>query len=88
MKTNYNKERGQVIRELNDKLIFLTQALRGAEIEGDTKEYRALLKSYMDAAKLQLSLVSEEQSENAGAVDALTDFNKPSVYDTRGLLVI
>ena len=86
MKANYNNERGQVIRELNDKLIFLSQAMRGAEADGDTKEYRALLKSYTDTAKLHLQLVSEMETEENPDTDALTAFT--SVYDNRGVVAV
>jgi hypothetical protein len=86
MSTNYNTEREQVIRELNDKLIFLAQAMRGAESDGDTKEYRALLKSYTDTAKLHLQPVREMEAEANADTDALQEFT--SVYDTRGLTII
>jgi hypothetical protein len=73
MKSNYDTERGAIIAELAAKLEYLTEALKAAQADGDTKEYRALLKSYTDTAKLHLSLVREEQAEDA-ATDALTEF--------------
>jgi len=68
---------------------FPETVLLKARGEGESKEYRALLKTYTDTAKLYLRLVSEDEIEQTQA-DALTEFNTPSPYneDGRGLLVI
>ncbi len=85
----HEQERAFVINRLSEEMAYLEQQLEAIKDEGDSKEYRALLKSYTDTAKLYLRLVSEDEIEQDNA-DALTEFNTPSPYDEggRGLLVI
>ena len=85
----HEQERAFVINRLSDEMAYLEQQLEAVKGEGESKEYRALLKSYTDTAKLYLRLVSEDEIEQTQA-DALTEFNTPSPYDEggRGLLVI
>jgi geranylgeranyl pyrophosphate synthase len=83
----HEQERAFVINRLSDEMAYLEQQLEAVKGEGESKEYRALLKSYTDTAKLYLRLVSEDEIEQDKA-DALTDFNTPSVYDKRGILTI
>ncbi len=83
----HKQERAFVINRLSDEMAYLEQQLEAVKGEGESKEYRALLKSYTDTAKLYLRLVSEDEIEQDKA-DALTDFNTPSVYDKRGILTI
>lgn len=85
----HEQERAFVINRLSDEMAYLEQQLEAVKGEGESKEYRALLKSYTDTAKLYLRLVSEDEIEQDKA-DALTEFNTPSPYDEngRGLLVI
>lgn len=85
----HEQERAFVINRLSEEMAYLEQQLEAIKDEGENKEYRALLKSYTDTAKLYLRLVSEDEIEQENA-DALADFNTPSPYDEdgRGLLVI
>ena len=85
----HEMERAFVINRLSEEMAYLEQQLEAIKGEGDSKEYRALLKAYTDTAKLYLRLVSENEVEQESA-DALTEFNTPSPYDEdgRGLLVI
>ena len=85
----HEQERAFVINRLSEEMIYLEKQLDEIKDEGESKEYRALLKTYTDTAKLYLRLVSEDETEQTQA-DALTEFNTPSPYDEggRGLLVI
>ena len=85
----HEQERAFVINRLSEEMIYLEQQLEAIKTGNDRKEYRALLKTYTDTAKLYLRLVSEDEIEQTQA-DALTEFNTPSPYDEdgRGLLVI
>lgn len=85
----HEQERAFVINRLSEEMVYLEQQLEAIKGEGDTKEYRALLKTYTDTAKLYLRLVSEDEIEQTQA-DALTEFNTPSPYDEdgRGLIVV
>jgi hypothetical protein len=86
---SHEQERAFVINRLSEEMAYLEQRLEAAKGEGESKEYRALLKSYTDTAKLYLRLVSEDEIEQNQA-DALTKFNTTSPYDEggRGLLVV
>ena len=85
----HEQERAFVINRLSEEMTYLEQQLEAIKTENDSKEYRALLKTYTDTAKLYLRLVSEDEIGQTQA-DALTEFNTPSPYDEdgRGLLVI
>lgn len=85
----HEQERAFVINRLSDEMAYLETQLEAIKGEGDSKEYRALLKAYTDTAKLYLRLVNEHETPQDSA-DALADFNTPSPYDEdgRGLLVV
>lgn len=70
---SYEQERAFVINRLSDELTELNKQLDAAKLNADSKEYRALLKTYTDTAKLHLRLVRENQTEGEAA-DPLLDF--------------
>ena len=75
MMYKYATERGLVMNSLADELAHIAMELeRYRETGADTKEYRALLKSYTDAARLHLQLVKEVEAGNETPVDALAAF--------------
>ncbi|EHL69852.1 hypothetical protein [Cloacibacillus evryensis] len=89
MKMKYENERAVIIDALSKETSELAQAItKEREENGFTAQYRALSKTYNDATKHYLTLVKEVEAENAAEVDPLTAFNKPSVYDERGLTVL
>lgn len=89
MKYKYETERGLIINALSTEICEMAQEIeRERESNGFTAQYRALSKTYNDATKHYLNLVKEVGAENAAEVDPLTAFNKPSVYDERGLTVL
>lgn len=88
MKYDYNTERGLIINALSTEVSELAIAIdEERACNGFTAQYRALSKTYNEASKHYLALIKEVQAE-AAAVDPLTDFNKESVYDKRGLLTV
>lgn len=89
MKYKYETERGLIINALSTEICEMAQEIeRERESNGFTAQYRALSKTYNDATKHYLNLIKEVEAENAAEVDPLTEFNKPSVYDERGLTVL
>jgi NTP pyrophosphatase (non-canonical NTP hydrolase) len=88
MKYKYETERGLIINTLAGETGELAREIeKERETKGFTAQYRALSKTYNDATKHYLNLVKEVEAEQ-GATDALTEFNTPSVYDSRGILTI
>ena len=88
MKYTYDTERGLIINTLSTEICELAQEIeQERETNGFTAQYRALTKTYNDTTKHYLNLIKEDEAETTGA-DALTEFNKASVYDTRGILTI
>jgi hypothetical protein len=81
---SFDQERAFVINQLSIEMEYLPVQLEIVRQDGDGKEYRALLKSYTDTAKLYLRLISEDEAEQPA--DPLTAFN--SVYNERGLITI
>ena len=85
MNYKYDTERGLIINALAEEICELAQEIeKERETKGFTAQYRALSKTYNDATKHYLSLVKEVEAESVAA-DALTEFNKPSVYDSKGI---
>ena len=88
MKHDYDTERDLIISALSTEVCALANAIeKERENNGFTAQYRALSKTYNEASKHYLTLIREVQAE-AAAADPLTDFNKESVYDKRGLLTV
>ena len=88
MKYKYETERGLIINALSEEITELAQEIeKERETKGFTAQYRALSKTYNDATKHYLNLVKELEAEGA-EVDALAEFNAPSVYDERGIVMI
>lgn len=88
MTYKYETERKMIVNALSDEICELAIEIeKERECRGFTAQYRALSKTYNDATKHYLNLVKEMEAESGGA-DALAQFNKPSVYDERGLLTI
>ena len=89
MKYTYDTERGLIINTLSTEICELAQEIeQERETNGFTAQYRALTKTYNDTTKHYLNLIKEVESETTAGADALTEFNKTSVYDTRGILTI
>ncbi|MBT9156790.1 MAG: hypothetical protein DDT37_01780 [Firmicutes bacterium] len=82
---SYEQEMAFVINRLSEEMVYLDQQLEAIKGYNETKEYRALLKTYTDTAKLYLRLVSEYEIKME-ETDALTGFN--SMYDKRGILAL
>lgn len=89
MKYKYDTERELIINALSEEIGELAQEIeKERETNGFTAQYRALSKTYNDATKHYLNLVKEVETESAGAVDALAEFNATSVYDERGIIAL
>ena len=91
----HEQERAFVINRLSEEMIYLEKQLDEIKGEGESKEYRALLKTYTDTACRSPFWSGRSTCgccERFGQTqaDALTEFNAPSPYDEdgRGLLVI
>lgn len=79
----YDTERDTIMKTLSEDLAFLTTAMEEIRnTNGNTREYRALLKSYGEAAKLHLRLIKEVEAEKENPADALIEFaGQTSIYD-------
>ena len=89
MKMKYESERAAIIETLSGEIGELAREIeKERESNGFTAQYRALSKTYNDAAKHYLTLVKEVEAENAAEVDPLTEFNAPSIYDKRGIVTL
>ena len=87
---NYSQERAFVINQLSKESAHLIEYLDNIRMY-DTKEYTVTLKLYLSVTRELLRLCSEAEDEEIEAeiaTDALEEFNKPSAYDSRGLITL